>query len=371
MEPKIKKHLLDYQRDTYTNQDMLNLEQGVEYLDCSLGTNPYGCSTTLLNHKVPLEINQMVSYPARSRAFIQGLIDFWQDKVNLYEDNIQLEVGTFGVIERLNKLFVDDKCRVLGYCPQFSDYMQDVICCGGTFEYVSLKPQANFRFDGEEVIKALSTEHNLLYIDNPNNPTGQVIPIAVIERIVGEAEKKGISVLIDEAYGDYMERGDSAVTLVPKYNNLFVARSFTKGFGLAGLRVGYVVMSQNLLKAYSKVAHPFPVNSLGQYFAELALQDLDFLEDCKKRIRKTKSNLMKTVSKLRVLETDPNIPIFAIQHPNPEIDLFKEFLDHYVITTSGEHFVGLGKNFVRLRIPLGKDQELEDVIRKLEELAEK
>lgn len=355
MSAKIKASLLNYQRDTYTNQDSLQLESERDYLDCALGTNPYGCSQDILQSPAPPH-ELFTSYPTPDPSFIHQLIKYWHDVVTLSEDNIQLEVGTFGVIERLNKLLIDEKSVVLGYCPQFADYRQDVLCSGGKFEYVSLRPENNYRFNASELVAALSPKFKLVYLDNPNNPTGQVIPLPEIETIVKAAESINIMVLVDEAYGDFMDKKDSSITLIPKYSNLFVARSFTKGFGLAGLRVGYVAMSNSLLAPYSLVAHPFPVTALGQYYAGLALEDPEFLTHCRLNITKTKQEIIATCTKLLIPTTHPSTPIMTLIHPEPDIDLYREFLKRYVITTSGEHFIGLGKNSVRLRIP--KEHEL-------------
>ncbi|MCR4440549.1 MAG: aminotransferase class I/II-fold pyridoxal phosphate-dependent enzyme [Peptococcaceae bacterium] len=355
MKLRIKQHLSKYQRDTYTSQDSLRLEKGKPYLDCALGTNPYGCPRILLDDPPLPDKDTIVNYPQANKAFIKEIICYWREITTLKETNIRLEAGTFGAIERLNKLFVNEQSLVLGYCPQFSDYMQDVLCCGGTFKYVELKREENYRFNAGDILSAIGPEYDFIYIDNPNNPTGQVIPLPEIERVVKKAEELGIAVLIDEAYGDFMDKGNSAIALATVYQNLFVARSFTKGFGLAGLRVGYVVMSEQLEPLFSKVAHPFPVNAPAQTYARLALQDSGFLDYCKTKFRACKNSIMASCSRLWIPETEPATPIMTLIHPNPEIDLFAEFLNRYVITTPGYHFPGLGKNSVRLRIP--KEQE--------------
>lgn len=354
----IKKHLSSYDRDTYTSREALQLEEGKSYLDCALGTNPYGCSNLLLNNPPFLEQDLLVNYPQANKDFIAEIIKYWQDITPLRAINIRLEAGTFGVIERLHKLFVDENSSVLGYCPQFSDYMQDVACCGGTYTYVSLKKEHNYRFNAEELISALQPALSLVYLDNPNNPTGQVIPLTDIQSVVKAAEKLGVCVLVDEAYGDFMAKENSAVSLVTRCENIFVARSFTKGFGLAGLRVGYVVMSEALEPLFAKVAHPFPVNAAGQIYARLALQDKDFIEECKTKFRACKTAIMASCHRLIIPETDPCTPIVTLMHPDPDINLFAEFLQQHVLTTAGDHFVNLGPNSVRLRLPKEQEQIL-------------
>lgn len=355
MQPRIRDSLRNYLRDTYTRQNLPERETTRSYLDCALGINPYSCSQDILEGPAPPK-ELFCSYPAPDPGFINKIIDYWQDVALLSPDNIQLEVGTFGVIERLHKLFIDENSIVLGYSPQFSDYIQDVRCCGGVYEHIALKAENGYSFSCSEFVSAISSRYKLIYLDNPNNPTGQVIPLWQIEEVVKAAYDFGAVVLVDEAYGDFMDKEASAIALTGKYSNVIAARSFTKGFGLAGLRVGYAVMPKELLKPYSLVAHPFPVTSLSQYYAGLALQDPGFLQKCRKNIANTKAAISKSVRSMVIPATHPSTPILTLIHPNPEIDLYTEFIKRQVITTSGEHFPGLGANAVRLRVPSVQDQ---------------
>lgn len=364
MQLKVKKNLSTYKRDTYTDHSTLHLES-IDYLDCSLGTNPYGYSPYILQQQSPLQ-ELLNSYPAASADFIQQILIYWQDVVNLKEDNIRLEAGTFGVIERLHKLLLDENSYVLGYGPQFSDYGQDVLVHGAKYEYVSLRPENNYQFNLLDMQDALQPKYKLVYLDNPNNPTGQIISLAEIESLVSQAQAMGIAVLVDEAYGDFMTKDNSAIRLVSKYSNLFVARSFSKGFGLAGLRVGYVVMSEELLPFYALVAHPFPVNAVGQYYAKLALKDELFLQECQENNRIQKELIKQSCTKLHILATDPKTPILTLVHPEKDIDLAALFLKHHVLTTSGQHFANLGPSAVRLRLPGTEINKLLEAIRSIE-----
>ncbi|MFY9173827.1 MAG: histidinol-phosphate transaminase [Peptococcia bacterium] len=365
MYPRIRKSLEVYQRETYTDHSSLELNNARSYLDCSLGVNPYGCSPNIL-HSPPPPQELFTSYPAASPNFIRQIINYWQDIVQLEPGNIQLEAGSFGVIERLHKLFLDEDSYVLGYCPQFSDYQQDVLLHGAKYDYICLEAEDNYKFNAAKLRAALNDKYKLLYLDNPNNPTGQVIPLTEIESLVSRAQDLGIAVLVDEAYGDYMAKDNSAIALVPHYKNLYVAKSFTKGFGLAGLRVGYVVMSEELLETYALVAHPFPVNALGQYYASLALQNVFFLQECRRKNSIAKERIRQACSKLQILYTDPYTPILTLLHPQAETDLEALFLKHNVLTTSGRHFKGLGSAAVRLRLPGDELDRLLNVIREIE-----
>jgi len=163
--------------------------------------------------------------------------------------------GSMGCLEKINKALMREGVTVLGYLPQFTEYISEVEALGGVYDSIMLDESDGFRFNSEKLLSKLSKEHILVYIDNPNNPTGQVIPIDEIRLIVERAMRLDVVVIVDEAYGDFMDDENSALTL--NYPNLIVIRSFSKGFGLAGLRVGYaVIKGEEVKEFYRKVNLP-------------------------------------------------------------------------------------------------------------------
>jgi histidinol-phosphate aminotransferase len=355
MDYGIKEYLKDFTRLSYVKEEDAQPQQDLNddgIIDCSLGINPYGFPSTVNGIFEEFPVSKLSGYPNFPYiALKKEIVAYWGDIADLNTGNIKLGSGSMGVIEKVNKIFIETGSKVLGYCPQFTDFMVDVQSCGGIFDYVALKHENNLRFNVDDMIAALRSDYKMVYIDNPNNPTGQVIPLSDIEAVVAEADRLGVCVMVDEAYGDFMEKDKSAIALVNRYNNLMVLRTFSKGFGLAGIRVGYMVSGPFIAEYYSKVDGPFSVSSLGEYAAILALRDKNFLPDCRQRIGDSKSRLIDACKRIKVYQTDINVPIMTLVHPNAEVDLRQEFNRRGVLTEGGVDFVGLGKNAVRLRIP--------------------
>jgi len=346
---KLREHLINFKKLTYVKEEEKNFG---DYVDCALGTNPFGYPTTVnqIMDKFDFSlINKYPDYPYKELK--KALIRYWSEVADLKDTNFKIGNGSMDLIERINKMFIDKNSKVLGYCPQFPDYVGDVLCCNGIYEYVYLKMENNYKFTENHLLSALNRDYTLIYIDNPNNPTGQVIPISVIKDIVEAARELDVCVVVDEAYGDFMEKDNSAITLVNKFDNLMVIRSFSKGFGLAGIRVGYLVTGDLLSDYFSKVEEPFGVNCFGYYAAILALKDDKFINECKNNIKVLKQRIMNACTKLHILETDMQTPIMTLMHPNSDLNLYREFFKHNILTEAGEDFIGLGKNFIRLRIP--------------------
>ncbi len=346
MNYKHRNHFSNYDRETYAPSfsRYINREQ---YLDCALGINPYGYSPQVKEEWRVLQ-DLVHQYPLYSK---EPILEYWADVVNLQEENLFIDAGSYGILERINKLLISEGSLVLGYSPQFTDYITDVKCSGGLYETVLMCAENNFKFNGNDLVSTLCNYYTAVYIDNPNNPTGQVIPLEAIYNIALKAAEHNVLVIIDEAYGDYMDKCNSAISLIGKLENIFVVRSFSKGFGLAGLRVGYMFAPKGLSALYEKVTHPFTVNAPGLHLAYQALADVDFMSNAKKKIAATKVKIAELCGKLKILETDPAVPLLTIGHKNDDIDLQEEFMKHHVISTSGSHFYGLGKNYVRIRVP--------------------
>lgn len=143
-------------------------------------------------------------------------------------------------------------------------------------------PAKNFGHDLPAMLEAIDDTTRIVFIANPNNPTGTYLPNAELEAFLeAVAQRHGsrVTVVLDEAYNEFLEpeqRVDS-VGLVKSYANLLVSRSFSKAYGLAGLRVGYAIAQPTLTDLMNRVRQPFNVNSLAQAAAIAALQDTEFL----------------------------------------------------------------------------------------------
>ncbi len=144
-------------------------------------------------------------------------------------------------------------------------------------------PARDYGHDLDAMFEAIADDTRLVFIANPNNPTGTFVPgdrvAAFLER-VHETHGDRVTVVLDEAYNEYLDpelRFDST-DLVRRYANLIVSRTFSKAYGLAGLRVGFAVAQPALTDLLNRVRQPFNVNTLAQAAAIAALADADYLQ---------------------------------------------------------------------------------------------
>lgn len=360
-EYKIREHVRKIETIDYLKVD--KDEAPVIKVDCSFGVSPFGYSKKIRMDELINKVNMHSYPPFPYRDFIGQIIDYWKDVSDLKEGNITITDGTMGIIDAINTLFLEVGDKVLGYCPQFSEYVNSAIIRGAVYDPVHLMPESNYKFSSKDLIEKLKNDdYALVYIDNPNNPTGQVIDIKDIEEIVREARNKKVCVIVDEAYGDFMDKSNSAISLIEGYDNLFVLRSFSKGHGLAGMRLGYLTCSSVLSGIYG-IIDDYLINPLGLVAGEVSLKDRSHIEESKERTLKVKGEIIESIGRLEVLHTNQYVPIFTVKHPEQSVDLRSLFLEHGVKVTSG--FEGVGKNFARIRIPK-ESKGLIKVIKKIE-----
>jgi len=262
-----------------------------------------------------------------------------------------------GVLDRINKALLKPKSLVLGFEPQFTVFEENVNSFGAV--YKSLKLKENYKFAVEEFVLFIENnpKHKIVYIDNPSNPTGQIIPLKEIEKVAKVANV----LIVDEAYGEFMPKKNSAVNLLKDFDTVIVTRSFSKGFGLAGLRIGYGIMNKKFGKLYEKARLPFEFNIVGLEVAFKALQS-NLIAESIPKIKAEKKFLIVNFKKLgfEIAQTDLSVPIFLAKCskiPN----LKKVFSERGILT--GEYATKTN-NEVRIRIP-GSMKKCREIIKRI------
>lgn len=320
-------------------------------VDCSEGSNPYGCSALVLDALSNITSDMVCEYP-HDDTLRASIAAHWGQYSPLTKANILLTDGSISGLYLVNSAFSIPGAALLTISPQFSDYTSHAKFMDMEYRRVYLCESHNYRFEPEALLERMEDGLSLVYLDHPNNPTGQAIPLDALRAVLNKAEAHGVCVIVDEAYGDYMEDEQSAITLLGRFNNLIVLRTFSKGYGLAGLRGGILLASETLCMALNKLSNPYMSSQLTRLAAAAALKDQDFIKGCRSAFTKSKTALRAALGKnLRMAETLNSCPICLLSHVNAAVDLRQEFQNREILTFSGVGFDGLSKNSVRLRMP--------------------
>lgn len=199
-----------------------------------------------------------------------GLREQIAQSFNLSVSNVLIGSGSSEILLALCHALGGDGNSIVYPVPSFSMYGIYIKMADSTPIPVALNT-ADFSVDRDKMVKAAKASGaSLVMLCNPNNPTGTAMPLEDIEYILGEVD---CPVAVDEAYYEFY--GKSAIGLLDKYKNLIVTRTFSKAYGLAAARVGYMLASADLIEAVGKVMMPYHVNALSLAAAEVVYQMRD------------------------------------------------------------------------------------------------
>ena len=192
-------------------------------------------------------------------------------------------------------------------------------------------PAVDYGHDLDAMAAAIDADTRLVYVANPNNPTGTFIPAAQIEAFLQKVPARVI-VVLDEAYNEYLapEHQFESSAWVRKYPNLIVSRTFSKAYGLAGLRVGFAIAQPAVTDLMNRIRQPFNVNSLAQAAALAALADTEFLARSDALNREGLRRLESAFSELG-LPFVPSRGNFVLVKVGPAARVYQELLKRGVI----------------------------------------
>lgn len=215
----------------------------------------------------------------------------------------------------------------------FSRYDDGVKLMGGTIIHVPMK---NYALDVELMADAITPRTKIIWFCNPNNPTGTMITRGEIERALARIPEN-VLVVMDEAYGEFAEGEDypECVRYIDRYQNLVVLKTFSKAYGLAGLRVGYGICCSELAKYFNAVGGPFDVNLAAQYAAVAALYDTEFVKRTRDINREGREYLYSEFENMGLSYIKSGANFIAVNVNCDDKYIFNELLKRGVIVKPG------------------------------------
>ncbi len=324
-----------------------------DMLDCSLGINPYGYPGGAADAVSDFSIDRLIQYPHGDGAKT-AVADYWNAHADagIGPENVTLTDGSISALTLLINVFAKKDAEMVCFLPTFTDVAEYSKMMGMKVSGVELKKQDNYRAPVDELIDRISYDTGLVYIDSPNNPTGQSFAAGEIERVLGKCESSGVYCIVDEAYGDFLPAEESAISLCKKYECAVFVRTLSKGFGLAGARAGYIIAGSDILKIAAKISNPYMMNGFSRELACAVLNCGGEPYAHGGDFAKIKGALRDACGdKIIMAVTDDRVPICMLRHVDEDVDLQKYLLRENILTCSGQEFEPLGKNCVRLRVP--------------------
>ena len=196
-----------------------------------------------------------------------------------------------------------------------------------------------------------------IFVCNPNNPTGTILSKKQLTKIISSAKRKSCLVFVDECFIELVPQSNQSVlTLVKKYDNLFVLRSLTKSFGLAGIRIGYAGASKQIIDILQKIKIPWSVNALAQEAGVIAIKNRSHITKSKSIIKKESSFLKNKIADIQGFEChDTSTNFILIKTKQDSTKLQKKLLKHKILIRDCKSFRGLNNHYIRIAIKSHKD----------------
>jgi histidinol-phosphate aminotransferase len=238
--------------------------------------NPLGISPKA-KKAIENNLEEVSRYPDGNAFYLKQAIN---KKFNIAMNQIILGNGSNDILELVARTFLSVNDEAIYSEHAFAVYSLVVQAAGARGIEV---PAANYSHDLDRFLLAINEKTKVIYIANPNNPTGTLIGKEILRSFL-ENVPNNIVVVLDEAYDEYLEDSlkSEAFSWIAKYENLLISRSFSKAYGLAGLRLGYGVSSSHLIEVMNRIRQPFNVNNLVQIAAIASLDDDEFIVKSKR-----------------------------------------------------------------------------------------
>jgi histidinol-phosphate aminotransferase len=246
--------------------------------------------------------------------------------VNASPETIVLGTGSDQLIDLVARAVLRPGDVALSIAPTFSIYEQCSKLQGATYKPILL--QDDFSLDTEKMLSSVGPRTSLLFLCSPNNPTANQFDRKELTRLIEDFA--GI-VVIDEAYVEFAK--DSVVDLVEEFQNLVVLRTFSKAFGLAGLRLGYAIASREFVRIMSeRLQLPYAVPHIAMRLGVKLLRKIDVIRSAVSALKVERSRLTKSLNKisgLRAFESETNFVLLSTSVDSN--DLYRKLLERGII----------------------------------------
>lgn len=316
-------------------------------LDFSANTNPFGTPQGIID-AVQQALPDMHRYPdPYCRKLIQAISEF----ENVPREYILCGNGAAELIYAYCEAIRPELAVELA--PTFSEYALGLQRVGSRVERYALREEQSFELDGDFLRFLEEKQPGAVFLCNPNNPTGQIIPPELLRKILDFCGAHHIHLFVDECFLDLSDRGESLKPLLGSYPNLLILKAFTKSYGMAGIRLGYCMTSnQELLTNMARSVQPWNVSSLAQAAGIAALQEREFLDKTRELVFSQRAWLKGELEALgyRVIESRANYLLF--QGPATLHEKLRE--KHIAIRDCGNYH-GLGQGWYRIAVRLPEE----------------
>lgn len=327
-------------------------KNNIKYIDFSANINPLGIPENV-KHAFIESIDSCIYYPDIFCRKLRKAISKYEDVEYNY---IVCSNGAADLIYRICYSLNPKKALLLS--PTFSEYESALKNVNCDINYYNLYEKNNFEIK-ENIVNYIS-KADIVFICNPNNPTGRITEKNIILKILDEALKYNAVVVIDECFNDFVDNNINYTLKdnISKYENLIIIKAFTKIFALPGIRLGYCLTSNmKILEGLYHAGPPWSVSCVAQNCGIACLENSEYIEKTKELIRNERIFLKEELKKIgfKVFEPFANYIFFKSSF---HINLKDKLDEKGILVRSCENYRGLDKTFYRIAVKKRNENEI-------------
>jgi len=267
-------------------------------------------------------------------------------------ENIICGNGSDEIITMIFSTFLGQDQVVVSHSPTFDMYSMGTKLAKGNF--ICVNDDDDLKIQSDKLIETANANHaKLLFLCAPNNPTGYALPK---EEIIKILDNTSCIVVIDEAYGEFSDI--SCIDLIHKYDNIIILKTLSKAFGLAGLRLGYAISTEETINCIYKVKQPYNLNSMSQLLGELVLDHMPLIQGFIQNVKSERDRLateLLAITEFIVYPSDANF--ILVKYKKNSSKLNEYLLSHglFIKCFSGTHYLA---NYFRITVSTKEINEL-------------
>ena len=329
-------------------------------IDFSANINPLGLSNNV-KEEIIKAIDKVERYPDITYFNLKKAISKYE---NIKEDSIVLGNGAAEVIFNICRGLKPKKAYLIA--PSFIEYEDALKSVDTKIDYYILKEDFVIN---EDFLNNISNDLDIIFICNPNNPTGVLTSKDFLIKVLQKAVNTNTTVVVDESFLDFVENKNDYTTIneIDKFENLIVVKSLTKFFAFPGIRIGYgITNNQAYIEAINKSSISWNVNTLANFGAIKALSEKQYINDTILYIKKENEylyNSLKEFKNINLYKGEVNFMFFKCLK---SIDLKEELIKKGILIRDCSNYIGLNKGYYRVAVR--KRCENEMLIKALKEV---
>lgn len=337
--------LIKHGGDIYTKNNINEL------IDFSANINPLGMPKSIADAIID-NIDKYMCYPDCQCIELRTAI---AHSFNVHPNMITCGNGAADIIYRIILALRPEKALILA--PTFSEYEEALRLVSSEIHYYYLLEENDFTIQ-KDIIDFITDDLDMIFICNPNNPTGIPYSKDKMIKIIEKCKEKNVTIVIDECFSDFLidEENYSVVSQVGKYDNLIILKAFTKMYAMAGIRLGYMICSnENFNFKISNMLQPWSVSTIASKSGIAALNEKDFVLRTKKYIHDNRIYLINSLRDLgyKVFDSEVNYILFK----SDDIEIDKKLEKQGILIRSCSNYINLGNNFFRIAVKNADDNK--------------